>query len=102
MYKLYRIVHLNAKISEDWTSIDMKIDNRAFFISNIEMESLLELSRGNEYHYYHYNNVLQLDRAPHCLEGLLDNQDLYNDYLSNLNNKHYVSYYYTYLGDDIE
>lgn len=102
MYKLYRIVHLNAKISDDWTSIDIKIDNHAFLISNKEMQSLLKLSTGNEYCYYQYDNVLHLDRAPHCLESVLDNKDLYNDYLLNLNNKHYVSYYYTYLGDDIE
>jgi hypothetical protein len=102
MYKLRRIIHLNSRIADDWIQCDIKIDNtEEFYVSDIDMIGL-KYQSDSDYDYYDYDNVLHLDCTPDWLRNSIfdkPNESFIDNYQKHLNDKHYVSYYYTYEGD---
>ena len=102
MYKLRRIIFLNAQISDNWIHLDTKIESKEIYVSDEDMEMLHFLASHNEYQYFKYDNVLHLDRAPYIIEENINNKKFIDNYVSNLDDKHYISYYYSYIGDKNE
>lgn len=99
MYKLRRIINFEAFEAKDYESISMVIDKNSFFLSDSDMDKLKQIQNENEYTYFDFDNILHFDKTPHFVSKFIDNKDFIEDYSSNLNNKHYISYYYTYAGD---
>ena len=60
------------------------------------MAQLKKAQEFNEYDYYDYDNVLHLDKTPEFLSQYIDDNFL-DDYAKHLGDKHYVSYYFSYM-----
>ena len=98
MYSIQRIIFHKYLKSDNWEENSIRTDLEVFYLSDEEMQFLLDLPR--EYAYHEYDNEFYVDRHPEIIREGIDNEEFIEDYENHLTEKFFVMYKYKKMEED--